>query len=253
LAAFFRGKKVFFKLGQLAGAAQGVGVDDVGHVALGVAVLLGLHVQHELRQGAVQPGNGACHDAKARARELDAHLKVQAQGLAQVHMVAGLKGQRAAPARLPQTVPSNAPRRCRLLPRPRARSRGANWARPAAGLGARVEFAPSAARAFKFGLGGRDLGHHGAGVFAFGLELANLFGELVALVLQFLGAHLQGLAFGFQGLESVNVQGKLGEFALFKTGQDRGQVFAKQLYIEHGGILVEPFCGPDTCRRLPTP
>ena len=38
LAAFAGGKEVGFKFGQLAGAAQGAVVDDVGGVALGVAV-----------------------------------------------------------------------------------------------------------------------------------------------------------------------------------------------------------------------
>ena len=39
LAALLGGEQVALELGQLAGAAQRLGVDDVGHVALGVAVL----------------------------------------------------------------------------------------------------------------------------------------------------------------------------------------------------------------------
>ena len=47
-------------------------------------MLGGLHIQHELRQSPVQAGNRALHDRKARTGELDAHFKVQAQGLLRV-------------------------------------------------------------------------------------------------------------------------------------------------------------------------
>jgi hypothetical protein len=46
-------------LGSCPGAAQRRLVDDVGHIALGVAVLLRLRVEHELRERAVQPGDRA--------------------------------------------------------------------------------------------------------------------------------------------------------------------------------------------------
>jgi len=87
LAAFFHGKQITFKLGQLAGAAQGVGVDDVGRVALGVAVFLGLHVEHELSEGAVQPSQRAAHEGEARAGQLGAGREIQSEWLAHIHMV----------------------------------------------------------------------------------------------------------------------------------------------------------------------
>ena len=65
LPAFFGGKQVALEFGQLPGAAQAFTVDDVRRVALGVAVLFGLHVQHELRQGAVQAGNRPFHDRES--------------------------------------------------------------------------------------------------------------------------------------------------------------------------------------------
>jgi hypothetical protein len=91
LPALLGGEQVALKLGQLAGAAQRVGVDDVGHIALGVAVLLRLHVQHELRQRAVQAGDRPLHHGEARARQLDAHSKSRPSGVADVHMVLDAK------------------------------------------------------------------------------------------------------------------------------------------------------------------
>ena len=93
LAAFFGGKQIGFKLGQLPRATQAIGIDDVGRVALGVAMLLGLHIEHELRERPVQSGDGAFEHAEARARQFGAGFKVQAQGFADVHMVFGGKAQ----------------------------------------------------------------------------------------------------------------------------------------------------------------
>ena len=67
LPALVDRKQVLFKFGQLAGAAQGVGVHDVGRVALGVAVTLGLGVQHELGERPVQPRHTAFHHGEACA------------------------------------------------------------------------------------------------------------------------------------------------------------------------------------------
>ena len=65
LAALSDREQVLLELGQLTGAAQGRGVDDVGRVALGVAVLGGLYVEHELGERAVQPCDAAAHEAEA--------------------------------------------------------------------------------------------------------------------------------------------------------------------------------------------
>ena len=48
LPAFVGGEQVAREFGQLACAAQALGIDDVGRVALGVAVLLCLCIEHEL-------------------------------------------------------------------------------------------------------------------------------------------------------------------------------------------------------------
>ena len=87
LAALVGGKQIAFKFGQLAGAGQAVGVHDVGHVTLGIAVLLGLHVQHECAERPVQARDGTFHHGEARAGELHAHVKVQPQGRADIDVV----------------------------------------------------------------------------------------------------------------------------------------------------------------------
>ena len=69
---------------------------------------------------------------------------------------------------------------------------------------------------------------------ALGLEAANLFGQGIALCLQFFGAHLQGLAFGFQRDECIHIQVGLGVFAGVQAGLDLGQVFAKKGDVQHG-------------------
>jgi len=65
LAALLGGEQVGFKLGQLAGALERVRVDGIGNVALGVAMLAGLHIQHELAERAVQAGDLAFHHREA--------------------------------------------------------------------------------------------------------------------------------------------------------------------------------------------
>ena len=54
-------EQVFTEFGQLAGANKGTVADDIRGVALGVAMLAGVGVEHKLRQGAVQTGGLAFH------------------------------------------------------------------------------------------------------------------------------------------------------------------------------------------------
>ena len=61
LATLLGGEQIPFKLGQLARAFERLGVHHVGHITLGVAMFLRLHVQHELRQRTVQAGHRAFH------------------------------------------------------------------------------------------------------------------------------------------------------------------------------------------------
>ena len=258
LAALFGGKQVFFKLGQLPRAAQRVGVDDVGHIAFGVAVLLGLQVQHELRQRAVHAGQRAFHDGEARAGELGAGFKVQPQRLAHIHMVFGGKGHGSG----------HAAKTLRRRPFAHFDIAGFTGAfghafvrqignRQQQRLQLGLDLIESGRHAFKLCLGRADLGHHGAGVFAFGFELADLLGQVVALVLQLFGAHLAGLAFSFERLKSLDVQKRLRALTGFQAGDGRGQVFAEEVDVKHAGILrAWPPCFSGRiraggCRRLP--
>ena len=58
-------EQVFLELGQLAGAHQGVAVDDIGYVIFFVAMLQRLLVEHELHQRTVQARDGAMHHGEA--------------------------------------------------------------------------------------------------------------------------------------------------------------------------------------------
>ena len=94
-------EQVRLEFRQLPGALEGVAVDDVGDIDLGVAVLEGVHVHHELNQGAVQTRHARAHDREAGAGDSGRPIEVQAaQGLADGHMVTHLEAEvlRLAPA-----------------------------------------------------------------------------------------------------------------------------------------------------------
>jgi hypothetical protein len=57
---------VLLEFGQLTGALEHLAVDDVRRVALDVAVLCGLQVEHELRERAMQPGDRPAQKGEAR-------------------------------------------------------------------------------------------------------------------------------------------------------------------------------------------
>ena len=69
-------EKILLELGQLAGAAQRVPVDDVGYVDLAIAMLAGMQIQHELDQGPVQPSQRPVHDIESRAGNLTRGFEV---------------------------------------------------------------------------------------------------------------------------------------------------------------------------------
>ena len=75
LPALVHREHVGLELGELRGADECGRVDDVGRVALGVAMLHGLHVQHELRQGPVQPLDVGVGDGDGRQQALRADIK----------------------------------------------------------------------------------------------------------------------------------------------------------------------------------
>ena len=235
LPALLRGKQVALELGQLAGALERIGVDGIGHIALGVAMLLRLHVQHELRQRPVQARQRPLHDREARARELDAHVKVQAQRRADIDMVLGLKGKngRRAPAAHLDVVGFAG-----------AHGHAFVWQvghrqQQALQLGLDLLQARSGLLQLGFGRCHLGLGGLGTVLVALAHQHADLLGQLVALRLQFFGAGLQRLAFGFQRLEGGHVQKRLWVFAGLQAFDGAGQVFAEKKDVKHGAILGE--------------
>ena len=60
-----------------AGAKQGAIVDDVGGVVLGIAMLAGVGVEHELRQCAMQAGEPALQQREARTGNLGGRCKIE--------------------------------------------------------------------------------------------------------------------------------------------------------------------------------
>jgi hypothetical protein len=65
-------------------------------------------------------------------------------------------------------------------------------------------------------------------VLAFAFEHADLLADRIALGLQLFGAHLDGLALGFQRLEGVHIQEGLGVLAALQAGKHRVEVFTQQ-------------------------
>ena len=101
---------------------QRLGVDDVRRVALGVAVLARLRVEHELRERAVQPREAAAQEARsARRRAWPPSRSRAAPGPRRGRCGRGPGNRR------PAACPSGAPRRCRRTTCRRARSRAAGW------------------------------------------------------------------------------------------------------------------------------
>ena len=198
-------------------------------------MLLGLHIEHELRQRPVQPGDRALHHRETCATELDAQAKVQPQRLAQVHMVfdGKVKGLGRAPAARQHIALLIGSHRHALVRQIGHRQQQA--------LQLGLQRLQPLGRGLEFVLDAGHSGHHGISLGLAGgtacLELANLFAQGVALVLQFFGAHLDGLALGFEPAEGLHIEKGLRLFAGFQPGHGAGEVFAKQGDIEHGLIV----------------
>ena len=163
------------ELGQLAGALQDLAIDDVGRVALGVAVLLGLHVEHELGERAMQPRHRPAQEREAGARELDAGLEVEAERRADVDVIARREREfaRHAPApHLDVGVLVGADRNARV---------GQVRQRHQLLVEVDLDRGEPLGRAIELGADRGDVGHRRAGVAALPLQLADLARQDVAL------------------------------------------------------------------------
>ena len=195
-------EQVFAEFRQLPRTVERAVVYDIGRVVFGVAVLLRVGVEHELRQCAVQAGDLAFHDGEAGAGECRAAFKVQAQGCAQINVVfdVEIKCARCADAAHFDVF--------------RFVFAGGYAFMRQVGDGGQPGF-EFCLHGLEFGGGlfqtGFDLCHgihglFGFFVFALAFEHADFFRFAVALGLQFFGFDLKLFAFVFQGFEAGGVE-----------------------------------------------
>ncbi len=234
---------VGLELRQLRRADERLGVDDVGRVALDVAVLARLDVEHELRERAVQAREPAAQEREARARELRGRLEVeQAEALAEVRVILHREVERARrpPAADLDVVvgrPADWRRRVREVRQPEQ------------------EVAQLRLHAVELGLERlqrvaepRDLGEQRRGVRALALGDADLLRQRVAPALQVLRARLDVLALALERLERRGVE---RDAALRQAGGDGGKVVTEQVDVEHF-VIVSVTCRNE-CRCDPPP
>ena len=193
-------------------------------------MLCRLHIEHELGQRPVQARQRAFHDREARACELAAQFKVEAQRLSQIDMVFHLEGKgRRLAARPFKRAPFAQLDIADLADAVRHALMGQVGHGQQQRLHVGLDLVEPGARDLQLGFGLADLRHDLAGVLAFGLELPNLPGQMVALALQLFGSDLQGFALSLQRLKRCCVKEDLRGFSGFKARDGRGQVFAEKV------------------------
>ena len=194
-------EQILLELGQLPGAVETVGIHQVGHIGLGIAVVLAVLGQHELDQCAVQPCDAAGQGHEAGAgefcRTFEIHAPVQ---LAEIDMIAHLKIEngRFAPG-FDQLVV--------VL----AVALGHRVVRQVGGgqqhlVDLRLQGLEFLLCDLEFVAEGSHAIEQRLDVLALGLGLADGFRRGVAFVLQLLGAHLQLLASRIQFEEALLVE-----------------------------------------------
>ena len=79
--------KVLSKLRQLTGSIHGRRIDDVRRIAFGVAMLPGVKIEHELREGAVQMSDLTLHEAETGAGKLGSRIEIHAKRRSHINVV----------------------------------------------------------------------------------------------------------------------------------------------------------------------
>ena len=100
-------EEVLAELGQVAGAEEGLGVDEARGKDLDVAVLAGVEVEHEVGEGSLEAGAGAELQDEAGAGDLGGALEVEdAEGFADLPVGLGgeVEGGDGAPGLLDDVV-----------------------------------------------------------------------------------------------------------------------------------------------------
>ncbi|MNZ61606.1 hypothetical protein D3C78_797060 [compost metagenome] len=194
-------EQVLLEFRQLAGALQGRSLDQVGGVVFFVAMLTGVQVDHELRQGTVQAGNRAAQHGKAGARQLGSCFEVQATAdLAQGDVVLDFKiecPRRAPTAHFDVVVLTGTDRHASVRQVGDGQDNAIQF-----GLDAvQLDLASGQLIGHAF-----DVSHQRRDVLALGLGLADRFGAGVTLGLQLLGAGLHRLAALFQRFDARDIQ-----------------------------------------------
>ena len=215
-AALLHREHVGFELRELRGADQRLGVDDVRRVALGVAVLRGLDVEHELSQRAVQAREPAAEERETRAGELRPRREIeQPEPLADVRVILDRKvecARRAPAAHLDVVLRRLADRYARMREVRQVEQEVAQRDLHAVEL---------AFEALRLRADARDLRQQRRGVLALALRGADGLRERVALRLQVLRARLDVLALALERFEARGVE---RHAALREPGDDERTV-----------------------------
>lgn len=193
-------EQVFLEFRQLAGAHQAGGIDQVRRVQLGVAVLLGMGVEHELGKRPVQAGQAAFQQREAGAGNLRSSGEIElAELLADIGVILDRKIEdaRRPPAFDFDIAGFIAADRHRIIGNIRQSRQNR--------VKALQQFAKTGFGSLQFVADGAYLRHHPGSIAALPLDHADLLRQAVAHGLQILRAGLQRLAFGFEGLEFAEV------------------------------------------------
>ncbi len=219
---------VLLELRQLAGALEHLAVDDVRRVALDVAVLRGLQVEHELRERAMQPGDRPAQEGEARARQLRSELEIEAERRADVDMVLRLEVE------LPHGAPAPDLDIGGLVGTERHAVVGQVGHRHQQPGQLGLDHLEPFGRDLQRIADARHLGHRLGGVLPLRLALADLLRQRVAARLQLLGAGLDRLAFVLERTEPFDVEVGLRRLAALEALDHVRQVLAQQSDVEHG-------------------
>ena len=207
----------------------------------------GLGVQHELRQGPVQPGHLAAQKAETRTAQLGPSLEIQAQWRAKVDMVARLEIEagRFSPGRAPTPHLDvaglvNADRNSFMRQVGQAHQDLVEQVlNRIESLGTGLEQVGNTA----------DLGQQRAGIPTLALEHSDLFGQTIALRLHGLRLYLQAATLAFKRLVAFDIEKGLRVLALIQSIDNGVEVLAQQANVKHLQSLV--FYSMQSRRRRP--
>ncbi len=187
-------------------------------------MLARVRVEHELSDGAVQMGDGAAHERKARARELRRGVEVEAERSADVDMILHreIEDARRAPAAHFDVFGFV------LADRGGGMGKIRNAQKHRVQL--RADLVELGFKRRETGRNFRSLLHGFGGVLAGLLQAADFLRNRVAFGLQLFGLGLNGLAARFKFIEFGFRE---NEIAGLETGRDFGEILAQKRDVEH--------------------